>query len=112
MYTLIGILIFIVCLLLIGIILIQESKGGGLSSGFASTNQVMGVKKTGDFLERATWSLAIGLLVLSLVAAAVQAPQTVTSEEQKSEIQDFIQNEPILPPAGMENNPAPMPVEE
>lgn len=65
-YYLISILIFIVCILLILVVLVQNSKGGGLSSTFASSNQVLGVKKTADFLEKATWTLAITLLVLTL----------------------------------------------
>lgn len=74
MGTLISILIIIVCLLLILVVLVQNSKGGGLASSFASSNQVMGVRKTGDFLEKATWTLAIALLVLSLVSTAYNKP--------------------------------------
>lgn len=109
MYTLIAILIFIDCLLLVGIILIQESKGGGLASGFAASNQVMGVKKTGDFLEKATWTLAIALLVLSLVAAAVQTPGTIEEQVKESEIKGFIEGEI---PTTFQNNPAPVPQQQ
>lgn len=69
MYTTISILIFIVCILLILIVLVQNSKGGGLSSSFASSNQIMGVRKTTDFLEKATWTLAGGMMVLCVIAA-------------------------------------------
>jgi preprotein translocase subunit SecG len=55
--------------LLILIVLVQNSKGGGLSSGFASNNQYMGVRKTSDFLEKATWGLAGLLLILSLASS-------------------------------------------
>ena len=65
----VSILILIVCILLILIVLVQNSKGGGLSSGFASNNQYMGVRKTSDFLEKATWSLAGLLLILSLASS-------------------------------------------
>ena len=71
MYIAISILIFIVCALLILIVLVQNSKGGGLSSTFASSNQIMGVRKTTDFLEKATWTLAGAMLVLCIVAAMV-----------------------------------------
>ena len=54
MYTAISVLIFIICVLLILIVLVQNSKGGGLASSFASSNQIMGVRKTTDFLEKAT----------------------------------------------------------
>ncbi|MDN5213846.1 preprotein translocase subunit SecG [Fulvivirgaceae bacterium BMA12] len=62
------IVITVICFLLILVILAQNSKGGGLSSQFggSSTSQLIGVKKTGDFLEKFTWGLAIALLVLTL----------------------------------------------
>lgn len=100
MYTLIIILTVIDCLLLIGVVLIQESKGGGLSSGFASNNQFLGVKKTGDILEKATWTFAIALLVLSLAAAAVQTPNQ--AEKAESEIKDFVDGMQVTPPEGFE----------
>ena len=53
------------------IVLIQNSKGGGLASGFSSSNQIMGVRKTTDFLEKATWSLAVFLVVMSVASAYV-----------------------------------------
>ena len=74
MYTLFVILIVLVAILMIGIVLIQESKGGGLSSSFASYNQFGGVRKTTDFIEKTTWGLAAAMVVLSVVCAYV-APQ-------------------------------------
>ncbi len=70
MYTLFSVLILIVCLLLVLIVLVQNSKGGGLAGNFAEAGQVMGVRKTADFLEKATWTLAISLVVLTLFAVA------------------------------------------
>jgi preprotein translocase subunit SecG len=67
-YVIVAVLIFIICVLLILVVLVQNSKGGGLASNFSSSNQFMGVRKTADFLEKTTWTLAIALLVLSLVA--------------------------------------------
>ena len=58
MYIFISILILICSILLVLIVLVQNSKGGGLASGFSSSNQVLGVRKTTDFLEKATWTLA------------------------------------------------------
>jgi len=60
------ILVVLVCALLGLIVLIQNPKGGGLSSNFSSSSQLMGVQKTGDFLEKGTWVLAITLMVLAL----------------------------------------------
>ena len=69
MYYLFVILIVIASLLMIGIVLIQESKGGGLSSNFSAGNQLAGVRKTTDFIEKATWGLAIAMVVLSVLCA-------------------------------------------
>lgn len=69
MYTFITVLIFIICILLVMIVLVQNSKGGGLASNFQSSGQVMGVRKTTDFLEKGTWILAGALLFLSVVGA-------------------------------------------
>ncbi len=62
-------MIIVCAVLLILIVLVQNSKGGGLASGFGQGNQVMGVKKTADFLEKATWTLAVGLVVFCLLAS-------------------------------------------
>jgi preprotein translocase subunit SecG len=70
MYTLAIVLIFIVCLLLVLVVLVQNSKGGGLASGFTGSNQIMGVRRTADFLEKATWYLAGALLVFCIMASA------------------------------------------
>lgn len=67
MYTFLIIIVVILAILLIGIVLIQKSKGGGLSSQFGGGNQMMGVRKTTDFVEKATWTLAIAICVLSIL---------------------------------------------
>jgi len=70
MYVFVTVLVFIVCILLVLIVLVQDSKGGGLASNFQSSGQVMGVRKTTDFLEKATWVLAGSLLILSVLGSA------------------------------------------
>jgi len=67
--TLVVILIIIACIGLGFFVLIQDSKGGGLASNFASSNQIMGVRKTTDLLEKITWGLAIAIFVLCLTCA-------------------------------------------
>lgn len=62
------VLIFICAVLLIFIVLVQNSKGGGLASNFGQGNQVLGVKKTTDFLEITTWVLAGGLILFCMIA--------------------------------------------
>jgi preprotein translocase subunit SecG len=71
MLTLIIILIILACFVLAFFVLIQNSKGGGLASNFAGSNQVMGVRKTADFLEKATWTLAGTMMVLCLLVAFI-----------------------------------------
>ena len=75
MYLLCVSLIILVSVLMCLIVLIQNSKGGGLAAGFASSNQIMGVRKTTDFLEKATWTLA-GLMVIISILAAYSLPST------------------------------------
>lgn len=65
-YIFVSVLILIVCILLILVVIVQNSKGGGLASNFSSSNQIMGVRKTTDFLEKATWTLSIILFVLAV----------------------------------------------
>ena len=68
MYTAIVILILVVCFLLALVVLAQNPKGGGISSQFSAGGaaSMMGVKRTGDLLEKLTWGFAIGLVVLAL----------------------------------------------
>lgn len=75
MYIFLSILIVIACLLLIGAVLIQKSKGGGLASDYSQGNQYLGYRKTTDFIEKATWSLAIFICVVSICASfAIKTP--------------------------------------
>ena len=71
MYLVFVILMVIAAILMCFIVLIQNSKGGGLASGFSSSNAIMGVRKTTDFLEKATWGLAAFMVVMSIATAYV-----------------------------------------
>ena len=90
MFIVTSVLIFIVCLLLILIVLVQNSKGGGLAANFSSSNQVMGVRKTTDFLEKATWTLASVLLFLCVLAVAFIPRES--GETNQSMMQEQIDN--------------------
>ena len=90
MFIVISVLIFIVCLLLILIVLVQNSKGGGLAANFSSSNQVMGVRKTTDFLEKATWTLVIALFVLCVSAAGFIPRES--GDANRSMMQEQIDN--------------------
>ena len=86
MYVFVVVLILIVCLLLAVVVLVQNSKGGGLAANFSAPNQIMGVRKTTDFVEKATWILAAALVVLSIVATA-SIPNKVSDETLKTNVQ-------------------------
>ena len=107
MYVLVSVLIMIASILLILIVLVQNSKGGGLASNFSSSNQVMGVRRTTDFLEKATWTLAISLVVLSLVASMTIPRGAV---EEKSKIEQQVNN--AVDPTQMPQFPTSVPESE
>ena len=120
MYTLITVLIFIVCVLLVLIVLVQNSKGGGLASNFQSSNQIMGVRKTTDFLEKATWVLAGALLVLSVMGSAFIPREQMTQEQSRVQEQIETAVDPTqvpnfpttVPETGTGDEIPPMPIEE
>lgn len=107
MYVLVSVLIIIASILLTLIVLVQNSKGGGLASNFSGSNQVMGVRKTTDFLEKATWTLAIALVVLS-IAASMTIPRGQI--EEKSKIEQEVQN--AVDPTQMPQFPTSVPETE
>ncbi|HXA03047.1 MAG TPA: preprotein translocase subunit SecG [Cytophagaceae bacterium] len=78
------VLIIITCALLVLVVLAQNPKGGGLASNFggAGSSQLMGVKKTGDLLERLTWGFAIALIILSLSVTLIMKPAEVVAPEE------------------------------
>lgn len=92
MFIVFTVLIFIVCILTTLVVLVQNSKGGGLAANFSSSNQIMGVRRTTDFLEKATWILGAALIVLCLLAGV-----TIPSGEvdQNSRLQGQF-NESVL----------------
>jgi preprotein translocase subunit SecG len=66
-----SILIILVCVLLTSVVLVQNSKGGGIQSQFGAATQIMGVKSGAEFIEKATWGLAIALIGLSVLMAPI-----------------------------------------
>lgn len=89
MYTLITVFIVIASVLLVLVVLAQNPKDGGLSSAFGGSNQVLGVRKTTNFLEKASWTLAISLVVLSFLATL--AMPSATTDAPKSAIESKLQ---------------------
>lgn len=105
LYTLFTVLVIIVSILLILVVLVQNSKGGGLAANFSASNQVMGVRKTADFLERATWTLAVSLLVFSLLSSATIR----RGDDEGSRIQEQIER--AIDPTQVPNLPTAVPSE-
>jgi preprotein translocase subunit SecG len=107
MYTLIVSLALVAAVLLVLVVLAQNSKGGGLSSQFGGSgaSNLIGVKKTGDLLERLTWGLAITIMVLALSTNFI-SPSTVAADdilerakEQQAAPALKLNNEPTNTPA-------------
>ncbi|MBN1651162.1 MAG: preprotein translocase subunit SecG [Bacteroidales bacterium] len=102
-YIIVSVLILITSILLMLVVLVQNSKGGGLASNFSGNNQYMGVRKTADFLEKSTWTLAVVLLVLSLFSIFVIPRSNSVEGAVDTELRDQIENtQPInipTPPA-------------
>lgn len=98
-------LIILASVLLVFIVLIQNPKGGGLASNFAGSNNLMGVKRTGDILEKGTWVLVISIMVFSLMINVVK-PGTSSNG---SDLHDQII--PTTMPAAPTTSPIAAPVE-
>ncbi len=112
MYTVIAILIVIASILLTLIVLVQNSKGGGLAANFASGNQTFGVRQTADFLEKATWTLAITIIVLCILATAfvsTDASRTQSTIQQKIEASAPVQGQPEFPSTAPSSTPEEVP---
>ena len=95
LYVLITVLVLIVAVLIVLVVLVQNSKGGGLASNFAGSNQYMGVRKTADFLEKATWSLAVAMLFFVLVSSKIIPKYVGQAQATDTEIRRAIEDIPI-----------------
>jgi preprotein translocase subunit SecG len=109
-YIFVSILVIIACVFQIMIVLVQNSKGGGLAANFTSAGQTMGVRKTADFLEKSTWTLAAAILILCVVATATIPRGTESGESRIStQINNAVDPDaiPTLPTAVPQSSPAP-----
>src|ERR1043166_8535446 len=109
MLTITLLLIVIACLLLILIVLIQNPKGGGIAANFTAPSQIMGVKRSTDVVEKATWILAIAIISLSLLSnffrPTGEAENSFESRTKGGNIENVnVQAPPPPPPAA--NQPA------
>ncbi|MBO4721405.1 MAG: preprotein translocase subunit SecG [Muribaculaceae bacterium] len=96
----ISILICLASILLIGVVLIQKSKGGGLAASASNYNQFMGVRKTTDFVEKATWGLAIFICVLSIASAFLASPKNAQKNANTPDITNMKTTTPQQENAG------------
>jgi preprotein translocase subunit SecG len=94
LFILLTVVLLIVAVLIVLVVLVQNSKGGGLASNFAGSNQYMGVRKTADFLEKFTWSLAIAMMVLVLGSSKV-IPKYQNVDVFDTEIRQSIRDLPV-----------------
>ena len=102
-------IIVILAVLLIAIVLVQKSKGGGLAAGFQSSNQIMGAPKTADFLEKATWSV-MGIIAVACILCTVTTHKGVS--EQSSVLQAGAVESAMSTPENVETEaPAEAPAE-
>lgn len=92
------IILVLFCGLLALVVLAQNPKGGGLAAGFTGAQQIGGVQRTSDFLEKGTWTLAGALMVLCLVSTALQGTATSAMDDLDSPILEQAPAED-LPPA-------------
>ncbi|CQB87219.1 preprotein translocase subunit SecG [uncultured Porphyromonas sp.] len=81
MYVFLSILIVLASIAIVFVITIQNSKGGGLASGFAASNNVMGVRRTTDLIEKITWGLAIAIALLAIISVKWAPRSTSTQSE-------------------------------
>ena len=75
MDAILSILVLLASILLIFVVYIQNPKGGGLSSDFGSPGQLGGVKKTNEFIDKLTWSLA-GIIVAASIVITMRQPKS------------------------------------
>jgi len=88
MFATVIVLCIIVCILLTLVVLIQNPKGGGIASNFSAGNKIMGVKRTNDFVEKATWTLVLSLLVLALASNLFTAGDNTSESVLKKQFEE------------------------
>ena len=99
--------ITIVCFLLILAVMVQNPKGGGLSSSFGGSQQLGGVQKTTDFLDKSTWTLGIILIALIMLSSLAFNDGDGTVKIDKSSAPATTETaKPATTPAPVESTPA------
>ncbi len=101
LYTICIILILIASIIIIGAVLVQNPKSG-MAANFGASNQVIGVRETTNFLEKATWTMAIAIVVLSLCATMAMdkgrvAESNAAITKESEAIMENIGNQATMP---------------
>ncbi len=122
MIVLLSVMAILVAVLLMAIVLIQNPKGSGLNPSFQGiSNQLLGARQTADFLEKATWYLAVAIVGLSIIFNLMLPSPSLDAEANESLIQEQVEALPIpqLPTpnpleqsAAQQNAPEPSPNSE
>lgn len=108
MNIILTVLIVLASIVLVLVVLVQKSKGSGLSSNFSSSNAIMGVRKTTDFIEKATWGLAGFILILSIVCVMVSPRMgSTTSDDSVPQAPAATQPTPSFPSSGFPEEQVP-----
>lgn len=102
--------ITIVCFLLILAIMVQNPKGGGLSSSFGGSQQLGGVQKTTDFLDKSTWTLG-GILIALILLSSLSFNGTASGSKVLGEDESVVPTTtiPSTPEATQQAAPAATP---
>ncbi len=121
MYSVLVILVVLASILMCLIVLVQESKGGGLASSFADNNAMLGVRKTTDVVEKITWGLAIAMVVFSVISVSflskgttegtVMQPTTEETALPGMETSSPAATQPAAAPQAPETTPVEEPAE-
>jgi len=108
LFTILTILVVLAALLLIGVVLLQNGKGGGLASNFVAGNQTFGVRQTADILEKITWGLVTFIIVVSIIASFTMGSKSTSGMDITDQIGNSAATEqPAFPTAPIQQeNPA------
>lgn len=101
-FTILSVLVLIASILMTLIVLLQNSKGGGLASNFAVGNQAFGVRQTTDILEKITWGLAAFIFLFSVICTFTLNTDKKVEDIVISTGTEEIVEEPITTPAPAE----------
>ena len=99
-FTILIVLVILASVLITIVVLLQNSKGGGLASNFVAGNQTFGVRQTADMLEKITWGLVAFILVLSVAASFTTGPAGGAGIDITDKIENVTDNaQPAFPSA-------------